>query len=387
MKNVAKFTLFFILPMAAFILWIGGFFSDRIPAGYAKEAPKVVSGLKIETVNKQKINEKYKIDGYTTSKETAQVSTKLMGKILKINVKEGDYVKKGQLLAIVDTSEIKAQKQELMAGLKEIEAGKEEALSGEKAAQAQYDFMKTTYQRIKNLYKENAVPKQKVDEIEMKLKGAEAQLQQVKAKLKQLEAKEKQLQAKLKQIQIMENYGYIKAPFDGYVIKKLMDVGSMASPGMPVFIIGNKDIQFQSFIDAKYINNVKVGDKLTVYIDAVNKTYKGKVVEKNENADPMNNSFSIKIDIPDEIGVGFYGKSYINAKEEEKILIPETAISRLNDISAVFIIDENGILHLTPVELGEKYNGKIEVKSGIKEGQKIVVEGIEKACDGCRVSL
>ncbi|RMD45561.1 MAG: efflux RND transporter periplasmic adaptor subunit [Aquificota bacterium] len=387
MKNVAKFIAFFILPIAVFILWIGGFFSNRIPAGYAKEAPKVVSGLKIETVNKQKVYEKYKIDGYTTSKNTAQVSTKLMGKILKINVKEGDYVKKGQLLATVDTSEIKAQKQELLAALKEISAGRKEALAGEKAAQAQYDFMKITYKRIKNLYQENAVPKQKVDEIEMKLKGAEAQLDQVKAKLKQLEAKEKQLQAKLKQIQIMENYGYIKAPFDGYVIKKLIDVGSMAAPGMPIFIIGNKDIQFQSFVDAKYINNIKVGDNLTIYIDAYNKTYKGKVVEKNENADPMNNSFSIKVDIPDEIGVGFYGKSYINAKEEEKILIPETAVSRLNNTTAVFVVDDNGIIHLTPVELGEKYNGKIEVKSGIEDGQKIVVEGINKACDGCRVSL
>ena len=256
MKSIAKFTLFFILPIAVFILWIGGFLSERIPAGYAKEAPKVITGLKISEVKLEKVYEKYKIDGYTTSKNIANVSTKLMGKVLKINIKEGDFVKKGQLLAVIDDSEIKAQKQELSAALKELEAGKEEALAGEKAAQAQYEFMKKTYKRIKNLYEENAVPKQKVDEIEMKLKGAQAQLEQIKAKLKQLEAKEKQLNAKLRQLQIMENYAYIKAPFDGYIVKKMIDIGSMSAPGMPVFVIGNKNIYFQSFIDAKYIDKV-----------------------------------------------------------------------------------------------------------------------------------
>ncbi|RMA92491.1 efflux RND transporter periplasmic adaptor subunit [Hydrogenothermus marinus] len=387
MKGVIKFTLFFILPIALFILWLGGFFSNRIQPGYAEESPKVVSGLKVIEINKQPVSERYKIDGYTTSKETANVATKIMGKILKEYVKEGDYVKKGQLLAVIDTSDIKAQKQELLAALKELKAGKEEALAGKKAAEAQLHFMQITYKRLKNLYEENAIPKQKVDEIEMKLKGAQAQVDQVNAKLKQLEAKEKQLQAKLKQIEIMEGYGYIRAPFNGYIVKKMIDTGSMASPGMPIFIIGNKDIEFQSFIDAKYINNVKKGDTLSIYIEPLRKSFKGKVIEKNSNVNPMNNSFSIKVDIPDDMGVGLYGYSYINVKKDEKILIPKTAISRLNDTTAVFIVDKNGILHLTPVDLGEEYNGKIEVKSGITEGQKIVVSDVDKACDGCRVSF
>lgn len=387
MKSTFRFTLFFILPITVFILWIGGFFSERIPAGYAKETPKVITQVKVEEVKPETVYERYKIDGYTTSQNIANVSTKLMGKILKTNVKEGDFVKKGQVLAVVDTSEIKAQKQELLAALSELKAGKEEALAGKKAAQAQYEFMKTTFNRIKNLYEENAVPKQKVDEIDMKLKGTQAQLEQVNAKLKQLEAKEKQINAKLKQIKIMENYGYIKAPFDGYVIKKMMDVGTMAAPGMPIYVIGNKNIQFQSFIDIKYVKSIKVGDKLPVFIDALGKTVEGIVVEKNKNSNPMNNSFSIKIDIPDEIGTGFYGRSFIKVKKVEKILIPLTAVDRKNNITAVFTVDEKGIVHLTPVDLGEKINGKVEVKSGLEKGQKIIVKGIEKACDGCRVSL
>ena len=388
MKSVIRFTLFFILPIAIFIMWIGGFFSSKIPPGYAKETPKVVTGLKVEEVKKQPVYQKVKIDGYTVSSDMTKVATKLMGKIYKINVKEGNFVKKGQILAIVDHSDINAQKEELMAALNELKAGREEALAGKKAAQAQYEYAKLTYERLKNLYMDNAVPKQKFDEAKMHYEAAKAQLEQVDAKLKQLDAKEKQLKAKLKQLQSVEKYAFVKAPFDGYVVKKMADEGDMANPGMPLFVIGKNKSQFQSFIDVKYLPYVKNGQELKVFIESLNRNLDAKITEINKNADPHNNSFSIKADFKEKgIPVGLYGFSYIKGKKEEKILIPTSAIVRLNDISSVYVVDENGILHLIPVTLGEKYNGKYEVKTGLSEGQKIVIENTEKACDGCRISF
>ena len=389
MKSVIKFSVFFILPMVLVILWIGGVFSDRIPPGYAEEQPKLVEGVKIETVKPTKVKETYKVEGYTTSEETAKVATKIMGKVLDIKVKEGDFVKKGQLLAIIDISDIKAKEKEALAGLEEIAKAKEEALAGKEAVLSQIAFLEKTYERMKALYEENALPQQKLDEIEMKLKTAKAQLKQVEAKLKQIDAKEKQIKAKLKQVKIMESYGYVKAPFNGFVIKKMANVGDMAAPGMPLFVIGNKNIQFMASVDVKYIDKINIGDILNLEIDATGKTYKAVVVEKNTNADPSNNSFTIKADIknPADLGAGYYAKTYIEVSEDEKILIPETAIKRWNQVEGVFVVSPDGILRFTPVKIGEKYNGKYEIKSGVSTGQKIVVEGVEKACDGCRVRL
>ncbi len=387
MKSVLKFIFFFVLPIGIFILWIGGFFSHRIPPGYAQENPKVVSGLKVEEVRPTEVYERYKIDGYTTSSDTAKVSTKLMGKVYKVNVREGDFVKKGQILAVVDHSDLLAQKEELKAGLAELKAGKEEALAGKKAAQAQFEFAKITYERVKNLYLDNAVPKQKLDEAKMHYDAAKAQLEQVEAKLKQLNEKEKQLKAKMKQLQSIEKYAYIRAPFDGYIIKKMIDIGDMSAPGMPAFIIGNKKSQFQSLIDAKYLKYIKVGDTLKIHIDALNEDVNGKIIEKNQNADPHNNSFSIKATLDKNLPVGLYGFSYIKGKKTKKILIPLSAIVRQNNITSVFVVGEDGILRLVPVSLGEVYGDKVEVKGGISVGDKIVVSNTEKACNGCRISL
>ncbi|RUM49256.1 MAG: efflux RND transporter periplasmic adaptor subunit [Hydrogenothermus sp.] len=389
MKSVIKFGLFFILPMIMVILWIGGIFSDRIPPGYAEEQPKIITGVKIDVIKPTKIKETYKLEGYTTSKETAKVATKLMGKVLDVKVNEGDFVKKGQLLAVIDISDIKAKEKEALAGLEELSKAREEALAGREAVLAQISFLEKTYNRMKTLYEENALPRQKLDEIEMKLNTAKAKLKQVEAKLKQLDAKEKQVKAKLKQVKIMESYGYIKAPFNGYVIKKMANVGDMANPGMPLFVVGNTKLQFIANVDVKYIDKVDVGDILNIKIDATGRTYKAKVVEKNNNADPANNSFSIRATIqnPEGLGIGFYGKTYITIDESEKLLIPKTAIKRWNQVEGVFLVSPDGILRFKPVKLGEKYGDKYEVKSGIVAGERIVVDGVEKACDGCKVRL
>jgi Multidrug resistance efflux pump len=114
-------------------------------------------------------------------------------------------------------------------------------LAARKAALENYEFAKRTYERFKNLYQENAISKQQLEEIETKMIAAKSMVDQVDAKLGQLKAKESQVKAKLAQVNVMQGYTVIKAPFDGYVLKKMNDEGDMVAPGMPIFIIGEKN--------------------------------------------------------------------------------------------------------------------------------------------------
>ncbi|MBK3331906.1 efflux RND transporter periplasmic adaptor subunit [Persephonella atlantica] len=387
MKSVIRFILFFIIPIALFILWIGGYFSPRIEPGYAKEEVKEVVKLPTVKVTSQKVYRYYQIDGSVVSDNNAKVATKLMARILKINVKEGDYVKKGQLLAVLDDSEIRQNIKEAKAGLEELSKAREEALSGLKGAEAAYQFAKRTYERFKNLYRENAVSKQQLEEIETKMIGAKAQVDAIKAKLKQLDAKEKQVRAKLKYAQIMQSYAYIKAPFDGVIIKKMNDVGDMAAPGMPLFVIGDKNLKFISMVDESLINKVNVGDTVDLFIDTVGKKYSAKIVEKSNSIDPMNRTFTVKAQLPQDSSLkpGMYGKMRIKIGEEKKILVPATAVTKWGQLDAVYTVDEDGVAHLTFVKTGETVNGKVEIISGLKEGMEIVASDVDKACEGCKV--
>ncbi len=387
MKSVIKFTLFFIIPMALVILWIGGFFSHRIPPGYAEVEGKVISGIETMKVSAEKTKGLYTVDGTVMANNNAKVATKIMGRIVEIKVKEGDRVKKGQVLAVLDTSDIQQNIKEAKAALEELAKGREEALAGLRAAKAGYEFAKRTYERFKNLYKENAVSKQQLEEIETKMIGAKAQYEAIQAKLKQLDAKEKQVRAKLKFAEIMKGYGIIKAPFDGIVIKKMNDVGDMAAPGMPIFVIGDNDFRFFAQIDESFVDKVNVGDTFDINIETLGKTVKGTVIEKNSNIDPISRSFSVKMKLSyvEGLSSGMYGKFYIPTKAEEEIFIPQSAVVKWGQLNAVYKVDSQGVLHLTFVKLGKKLGDKVQVLSGVEPGDEIVVSGTEKACDGCKI--
>ncbi len=339
------------------------------------------------TVEPTITEEMYKSDGSVMANNNAKVATKIMGKIKAIYVKEGDRVKKGQLLAVIDTSDIDKQIQEAKAGLEEIAQARREVLAGIEGAKTGYEFAKRTYERFKKLYEEDGIPKQKLEEIETKMVGAKAQLDALNAKLEQINAKEKQIKAKLAYAQVMKGYGEIYAPFDGLVIKKMMDVGDMAAPGMPIFVIGQDKLIFMSQIDEKLFDKVNLGDELKVKITTTGQEFVGKVIEKSNSIDPMNRSFTIKLEIPSELDVspGMYGKVYIPVKSEEKIIIPKSAIVRWGQLTAVYTVDKNGVLRLTFVKLGEDYGDKVEVVSGLEKGMKIVADNVAKACDGCRI--
>ena len=385
MNKTVKFILFFVLPIAIFILWLGGFLSHRVEPGEATEKGKVVSGLPVLTVEEKEVPNIYKADGMVTAENNAKVSTKWMGRILKIYVNEGDYVKAGQTLAVLDDSEIKQQKNEALAGLEELSKAREEALAARKAALENYEFAKRTYERFKNLYQENAVSKQQLEEIETKMIAAKSMVEQVDAKLAQLKAKESQVKAKINQVDIMAGYAVIKAPFDGYVIKKMNDEGDMAAPGMPIFIIGEKKLQFVANLDESLLDKVKVGDTLKVKLG--DKEVEGKIIEKNSNIDPMNRTFKVKLDIPysETITSGMYGKILIPISASKKIVIPKSALFKWEQLTAVYVVGQNNVIRLTYVKLGEDYGDSVEVLSGLKPGDRIIASQTEKACDGCRL--
>lgn len=385
MNKQLKFILFFVLPIAVFILWLGGFIGHRVPPGEGKLEGKVISGLQTADVQPEEVYEYYKADGNILGENNAKVATKWMGRILKIHVNEGDFVRAGQLLATIDNSEIIQQKNEALAGLEELSKAREEALAAKKAAVENYEFARRTYERFKNLYQENAISKQQLEEIETKMIGAKSMVDQVNAKLAQIDAKEKQVKAKLAQVDIAVGYGEVRAPFDGYVVKKMMDEGDMAAPGMPLFIIAEKKLQFVANLDESLLSKVNIGDEYEIEIG--DKRVKAKVVEKNSNINPMNRTFTIKLDLPADIPVtsGMYGKLYIPLEKTQKIVIPKTALFKWGQLTAVYTVDEKGFIKLTYVKTGQDYGDKVEITAGLQPGMKIIVNDTEKACDGCRL--
>lgn len=358
----------------------------------------VVRGVQTGKVEVESFTDKDVFSGVVVTEEEIMLSPKVVGYLISLKANTGDQVKKGKILAVIDSSDIKpgvekarAGLKEVNAALKEIEKALEEVKANRKAVEARLRFMEKTYQRFKNLLQEEAVSKQRFDEVEMRYKATKAQLEAVQAKQEQLRqrkkvllAKKEQIKADLKKASAYLSYTYLKAPVDGVILQKFVDEGNLVSPQTPVFRIGAYPLKVKAYIDSTYASKVKVGQHLPVKVGNLKLT--GIVTEVEGSADPVSHKFGVELKLEPAPGIipGAYATVEIPATERERLVIPASAVRRVGALEYVFVV-ENGVARLRLVKTGEKVGGKVTVLSGLRKGETVVVSGVGKLKDGARI--
>jgi multidrug efflux system membrane fusion protein len=359
MKGIVKWGGFVGL-MAVTVAWLGGAFHPKIAPAEVPEEGKKVEGLKLLKIEPQKVTEKASFAGTVIAEDTAHLSTRVAGFVEKIYVKVGESVKKGQLLIKVDPKDLIAQKESLLA---QIEATK-----------ARVWAARRTYERLLALKNVKGVTEQQLD-------NAKAQYEALKNSVKAMEASLKAIENNLR-------YAEIRAPYDGIVSVKWVNEGDFVGPGRWLLNLDKPPYEVLVFLPERFFGKIKVGD--TVEVEINGKTFKAPVVEVAPAVDPSSRSFLVKAKLPENCKVGSGKSVYVNVpetKKEKVILVPEKAIFKWGDFTAVYVVDNRGIIRLRFVRLGLKYGNKYEILAGLKPGDVIVAEGVSKACDGCIASV
>ncbi len=371
MRGVLKYVFFLILPVAVVILWLSGAFHPRMSAKEVEISRKTVEGIKVEKVESLK-KTVVTFSGTVVPSERAEVSTRSMGYVSFVGVKEGDFVKEGKLLMRIDPRDTKAQ----------IEAARQRVIQAQKnyeATLAGYEATKKTYERFKKLLETKVVTQHEFDMVEAEFKAAKAQLEAAKAGIEMARQNLKAVSSNL-------SYTEIRAPFSGYVVNKLVDVGDIASPGYPLLIMEKPPYRVEVNLPESMFGRVKEGDALEVYIPSLGKRTEARVVEVEPSVNPQSRTFRVKAVLRDRsIRGGFFAEVLIEEPTEKTLLIPLKAVYRRWDFTGVWVVKPDNTLELRFVRLGRRIGEKVEVLSGLEEGERIVVEGIERACEGCRV--
>ena len=345
--------------MALTVAWLGGLFHPKIAPAEVQEKPKVVKGLKVATVKAIETHPEAAFAGTVIAQDTARISTRIAGFVEKTFIDVGDKVDKGQLLMVVDPKDLLSRREAL---LHQIEATKARAWAA-----------KRDYERLLSLKDVGGVTEQQID--------------WAKAQYEALENAVKALQASLKEIDNNLKYAKIKAPFSGYVVAKYANVGDFVGPGRLLLVVDKPPYDVAVYLPERFFGHVKVGQQLEIEVNG--KTVKGEVKKVTNAVDPMSRTFYVKISLPQGCKVASGKSVYVKVPEPKKvkvIYIPKTAVFKWGDFTAVYVVDKRGIIHLRFVRLGLEKDGMVEVLSGLKEGEKIVVEGVNKACDGCKVA-
>ncbi len=372
MKGFTKYVFYFLIPMVVLVLWLGGFFEHKISPGEKPIKPKVITGINIITVNASApvLDE---FDGTVSAKNQAAIATRIMSKVLGVYVKDGDCVKRGQLLVKLDSKDISSM-------VAQANYGAKQAQDQLKAAQANLEAVSKTYHRFQKLIKSGAVTEQEYDEVKAKYEAAKAMVEQAKNAILGARAGALAAGANL-------NYANITAPFSGCIYMKNVHSGDVAAPGMPLMMIDKPPYRVEVSLPEKYLNKITPGQTLNVYISGMDKTVQGTVSEVSKALNPISHTFDVRIDIPQNAGIesGLYAKVYIPKSNEKNIIIPKSALFKWGDIDAVWLVDKNNIAHMQFVKVGQQIGDNYVVLSGLKSGEHVVSGNVYNVCDKCKI--
>ena len=254
--------------------------------------------------------------GTVHARETAIVSAQVLSRIEQVLVHEGDSVRAGQTLIVLDGAALESQ-------LKQAEAGVTAAENGQISAQTSSALATSTLARYKQLESEKSVSPQEMDEISQRAAAAAASLNAARA---QTDA----ARAQVNGARTTMGYTRLVAPFAGVVTARTADPGTMAAPGMPLLQVDQAGaLELDATVDESAIATVHKGMKVSVSIDGEGATAtSGRVAEIVPAADPSTHSFLVKIELPvsSQARAGMYGTAGFSNGVRNAILIPRSAV-------------------------------------------------------------
>jgi RND family efflux transporter MFP subunit len=339
-------------------------------AGPASMARPAITGVTVRAVTPVDVARTHEATGTVKSMSTSVVSARVMGTVTQVFVKEGDRVRAGQRLMQIDDRDLRSR-------VSAAEQGQNEALKALASAMEQRDLAERTWQRYKELYAEQALSRQELDTIETRKKVAEHELERVRAMVGRA-------QAGLEEARLYLGFATVTSPVDGVVSEKRTDAGSMASPGAPLMVIESTGAyHVEVALDEKLLGVVSVGRHVGVELTSLGLNLEGEVIEVVPTVDPRTRSFTVKVGVKHTgLGSGQYAKVTFMAGAREVMRVPASAMVMRGQLTGVYVVDGAGVATYRIVRSGSERGGLVEIISGLRAGERIIVEGAVNAVDG-----
>jgi RND family efflux transporter MFP subunit len=308
--------------------------------------------------------------GTIEASQTASISTRIMGYINHIYVKAGDHVRKGQLLASINSQDIQAKKAQAEAAITEAEANV-------KNAQKDYD-------RFSALYQKQSASAKELDNVTFQYNASKARLEAAKQMRNEVNA--------------MNSYANIVSPIDGTVTQKIADEGSMAVPGWPLLTIEqNGKLQISASVGESDINKIKKGDKAKVEINTIGTTIESVITEISPSSRVTGGQYLIKLGIPEPEKKNLYSGMYVNVfiplkeqaqyrAESNGILVPTASLIHQDQLTGLYTISSGNTALLRWVRTGKIFGDKTEILSGIGADEKFIIKAVTPLYNGAPVT-
>lgn len=340
-----------------------------------KAAPAtVITGVQLESVLSSSLPETVEAVGTVRARTSAVVSARIPGTVSVLKVREGDRVRKGQLLLQLDAQENAANATAAASGAEEAQRGLEEAHSRRKLAE-------TTFERYQKLFAEQAVTRQELDVKQTERDLASQGVARAEARLRQSQGGSRAAAA-------ISGYTQVTAPISGVITSKPVDLGATVFPAQPLMTIEDEgSYQLELSVPESAAPGLKPGSTVQVTLDALNATFTARVAEIVPSADPASRTFIAKIPLGQKgLKSGMFGRGTMGlGTSVQGLLVPRKALVERGALLSLWVVDKDSIARLRLVKAGRTVGDRVVILTGLTDGERVVVNGLEKVTEGSRV--
>lgn len=326
--------------------------SDSEGSEQKSDSTKKVRGVSVEVtpLAGEKFVDYISVLGTIKPFQKAKLSSDEGGKIREFRKDKGSFVKKGDVILVIDNDILKAN----LA-----------------AAKAQYDLAEITFVKQEKIWKDNV--------------GSEFQYLQSKYRLEQSKAN-------YNLINIRYERTFIKAPFDGVLDNKIYELGEYAPPGVPIIdIISTYRFKVEAGVPERYVGEINKGDRAVLNLKNVDSgEFGGRVTYVGTSIIVDNRTFPVEISIDSksklikpELSVEV---NIIKEEYDSIICVPDEVVSRVDEGYVVYL-EEDGIAKLRNIEILSRTGDKIAIESGLNEGDNLITVGYQNLVQGQKVTV
>jgi RND family efflux transporter MFP subunit len=321
--------------------------------------------------------------------QEVDVMAKVAGYVKNINVDVGDRVKQGQLLAVLEIPEMADDLARGRASVDRSQAEVARAKDELQRAESSHQIAHLSYTRLADVAKQKAglVAQQEVDDARGKDLVAEAQTNAAKSALSAAEEQVRVNAAELKRVQTMLEYTKVTAPFNGVVTRRYADTGSMLQAGtasntqaLPLVKLSeNSLLRLILPVPESAVPTVHIGQAVEVRVPTLNRSFPGRVARFSGKVSPATRTMDTEVDVPNPTLVlipGMYAEVNLTLERRPRaVAVPVQAVDIAGDDSSgqVAVVTDENRVEMRKVQLGLQTATSVEIRSGLKDGELVVV--------------
>ncbi len=353
----------------------------------------------VARVQRGSISHTLSLAGQFQPYQVVEVHAKVSGYVRHIYVDIGDRVHAGQTLATLEIPELNAQ----YRGTQSEALRSEDAITaaqGEVArARSLHAALQANYTRLQKAAEEQpgVIAAQELDNAQSQAEASQAQIDAALAALSGAKQGAASATADQERVGALQSYTTVTAPLTGVVIWRFADTGALIQAGtssdtqsLPLIKLSESDLlRLRVPVPEDAVRYIHEGDPMRIRVDALGRSFEGKVVRFTRSLDPATRTMETEVDVPNPklaITPGMYANTYLQLAHVDNVLtIPIAAVQGTGSTSMVAVLNANNEVEQREVQLGLRGSVLVEVTGGLREGDRVVLGDPTQFHDGERI--